>query len=51
MSIKKEFGDFQTPDGLAHKVSVLVADTFGTPDLVVEPTAGLGAFLAASVDQ
>ncbi len=51
MSIKKEFGDFQTPDGLAHKVTVLVADTFGTPDLVVEPTAGLGAFLAASVDQ
>ena len=51
MSIKKEFGDFQTPDGLAHKVTSLVAEIFGTPDLVVEPTAGLGAFLAASVDQ
>ena len=51
MSIKKEFGDFQTPDNLAQKVTSLVADIFGTPDLVVEPTAGLGAFLAASVDQ
>ncbi len=51
MSAKKEFGDFQTPDGLAHKVTMLVADIFGTPDLVVEPTAGFGAFLAASVDQ
>ena len=51
MSIKKEFGDFQTPDGLAHKVTSLVAEIFGTPDLVVEPTVGLGAFLAASVDQ
>ena len=31
MSAKKEFGDFQTTDGLAHKVTVLEADIFGTP--------------------
>lgn len=50
MSAKKEFGDFQTPEGLATRVVALVDDFFGTPDLVVEPTAGLGAFLKASLD-
>jgi len=51
MSIKKEFGDFQTPQGLATRSVALVAQIFGTPDLVVEPTAGLGAFLKASATQ
>ena len=51
MSAKKEFGDFQTPDDLAAKATALAADIFGTPNLVVEPTAGLGAFLKASVNQ
>ncbi len=50
MNAKKEFGDFQTPEGLARRVVTLVDDFFGRPDLVVEPTAGLGAFLKASVD-
>lgn len=48
MSNKKEFGDFQTPESLATRVVALVAEIFGTPDLVIEPTAGLGAFLKAS---
>ena len=48
MSEQKEFGDFQTPEKLAERVVSLVADLYGTPDVVVEPTAGLGAFLAAS---
>lgn len=48
MSNKKEYGDFQTPGDLATKVVTLVANIFGVPDLVVEPTAGLGAFLKAS---
>ena len=51
MSSKKEFGDFQTPEVLARKVTGLVAGIVGTPDIVVEPTAGLGAFLKASVHQ
>ncbi|HSZ56547.1 MAG TPA: hypothetical protein VK797_12845 [Tepidisphaeraceae bacterium] len=51
MSTKKEFGDFQTPEGLARRSVALVAEIFGTPDLVVEPTAGLGAFLKASAIQ
>lgn len=50
MSAKKEFGDFQTPERLAIRAVGLVADLFGEPDLIVEPTAGLGTFLKASVD-
>jgi len=49
MSDKKEFGDFQTPEHLATRSVALVDQIFGAPDLVVEPTAGLGAFLKASV--
>lgn len=48
MSEQKEFGDFQTPEKLADRVVSLVAELYGTPDVVVEPTAGLGAFLTAS---
>ena len=51
MSDKKEFGDFQTPESLATRSVALVAEIFGTPDLVIEPTAGLGAFLKASADR
>ncbi len=51
MSRKKEFGDFQTPDDLAARATALVAETFGTPDIVVEPTAGIGAFLKAAMQQ
>ena len=47
----KEFGDFQTPSELANKITALVADIYGNPDLVVEPTAGIGAFLNAANDQ
>jgi hypothetical protein len=48
MTSKKEFGDFQTPDQLATRVTALVSDLYGTPDSVVEPTVGLGAFIEAS---
>lgn len=48
MNDKKAFGDFQTPEDLATRSVALVAGIFGTPDLVIEPTAGLGAFLKAS---
>ena len=51
MSKKKEFGDFQTPEDLASKVTALVDEIFGIPDLVVEPTAGLGVFLRTSANQ
>ena len=50
MSPKKEFGDFQTPDALAKKVVTLVGKLYGVPQVVIEPTAGLGAFLEAAAD-
>ena len=48
MSTKKEFGDFQTPPLLAQRVVTLVEELYGAPDIVIEPTAGLGSFLSAS---
>src|ERR1051326_8966001 len=48
MRDKKAFGDFQTPEGLATRSVALVAELFGIPDVVIEPTAGLGTFLKAS---
>jgi hypothetical protein len=48
MKQQKEFGDFQTPRHLANEVVALVADLFDRPDLVVEPTAGLGTFLQSA---
>lgn len=51
MNARKEFGDFQTPAELAAKVVALAADLFGDPDVVIEPTAGLGAFLKASANR
>ena len=51
MSAKKEFGDFQTPKNLAEKIASLISQIFGTPDIVIEPTSGLGAFLQASLNQ
>ena len=51
MRQRKVFGDFQTPPGLARKVVSLLADLIPRPDLVVEPTAGRGAFLEAAIQQ
>jgi len=48
MSTKKEFGDWQTPLGLAERVVTLVSELYGGPECVVEPTCGVGTFLSAS---
>jgi len=50
MREKKEFGDFQTPEGLAKKAVALVAKLFDAPDFVVEPTSGTGGFLGAAAN-
>ena len=42
-----EFGDFQTPAGLAHEVCAVVA-RYGLPGSILEPTCGKGAFLQAA---
>lgn len=43
-----EFGDFQTPLGLAIECCEIVRREFGIPDDVVEPTCGEGAFAVAA---
>jgi Type I restriction-modification system methyltransferase subunit len=45
---KIEYGDFQTPDGLARRVVRLLVEKGIAPDVVVEPTCGKGSFVRAS---
>lgn len=45
---KIEFGDFQTPIGLAHQVCSLLNRLGLSVASVVEPTCGAGSFVAAS---
>ena len=51
MNRKKEFGDWQTPAGLAARVAKLVSKIYGTPQFVIEPTCGIGTFLSASISE
>lgn len=44
----KEFGDFQTPRELAFEVCLLLSRLGVQPQTVVEPTCGLGSFIAAA---
>lgn len=43
-----EFGDFQTPDGLALDICQRLAEMGIRPDMVIEPTCGIGAFVVAA---
>lgn len=43
-----EFGDFQTPDGLAFDICQRLAKLGIRPDVVIEPTCGVGSFVVAS---
>ena len=45
-----EFGDFQTPPGLARAICALLAETGLEPASLVEPTCGRGSFLAAALE-
>lgn len=45
-----EFGDFQTPMELAREVCRLLSAQGEAPQLVLEPTCGVGAFLTAAVE-
>ena len=45
---KIEFGDFQTPDNLARKVCDRLVALGICPDVVIEPTCGVGAFVLAA---
>lgn len=43
-----EFGDFQTPDALALQVCEHLRKIGLAPDVVIEPTCGIGAFVVAA---
>jgi hypothetical protein len=46
---RDQFGDFQTPPELARAVCELLAAQGVAPRAVLEPTCGIGSFLAAAV--
>ncbi|MET0284205.1 MAG: SAM-dependent methyltransferase [Polyangiales bacterium] len=48
---RAEFGDFQTPLALAREVCGRLARAGFAPDVIVEPTCGVGAFLIAAAEQ
>lgn len=45
-----EFGDFQTPDGLAQAVCRRLTVLGIRPNAVIEPTCGVGAFVRAAAE-
>jgi hypothetical protein len=47
---KIEYGDFQTPLDLATKVCQKLVEIGISPDIVIEPTCGIGAFVEASAN-
>ena len=47
---KVEFGDFQTPHDLAREVCALVCKLGEEPAVILEPTAGRGAFMLAAAE-
>ncbi len=48
---KIEFGDFQTSDSLAQSVCAKLSSIGISPDVVIEPTCGVGAFVLAAVNE
>lgn len=51
IEITKEFGDYQTPDYFAERVCQYIKRELKLePDIVFEPTFGLGSFIEASIN-
>ena len=46
-----EYGDFQTPLDLAKRICKKLSALGVTPDIIIEPTCGIGAFVEASANQ
>lgn len=44
------YGDWQTPYDLAKIVCVEHMNRYGSPDILIEPTCGLGAFVLAALE-
>jgi len=51
VSLKKEYGDFQTPLSLARRVAALVDRSEKHIGTIIEPTCGVGAFLQAAAER
>ncbi|WP_204105452.1 MULTISPECIES: N-6 DNA methylase [Spirulina sp. CCY15215] len=47
---KKEFGDFQTPSVLTQEIVKLLQEYRIQPDIIIEPTCGLGNFLQSAYE-
>ncbi len=48
--LKKEFGDYQTPNEFATQVCDYLYDSLNIrPKVIIEPTAGIGNFISASL--
>ena len=47
---KIEFGDFQTPQTLANQICTLLVQRGIIPDVVLEPTCGVGSFFVAAAE-
>ncbi len=47
---KVEYGDFQTPVELAMKVCQKLVELGVMPDVIIEPTCGVGNFIEAALD-
>ena len=48
--LKKEFGDYQTPEAFAEKVCLYIHEFLGVrPEIIIEPTAGIGNFIGESL--
>ncbi len=43
------YGDWQTPISLAEKICDIHLSKYGSPDIVIEPTCGLGAFVLSAL--
>lgn len=43
------YGDWQTPMSLAEKICDIHLSKYGNPDIVIEPTCGLGAFVISAL--
>lgn len=48
---KVSYGDWQTPMSLAEKICDIHLSKFGSPDIVIEPTCGLGAFVLSALSK
>ncbi|MEA5417599.1 N-6 DNA methylase [Spirulina sp. CCNP1310] len=48
---KWQFGDFQTPDNLAREVVQILRENYQiSPEFIIEPSCGKGAFIRASLN-